>query len=244
MALTDWMVATDELKGNYAWGVELNGAELGTGTVDADNIDETTTLQVEVADLLADEVNRLIIEKGIPASMTGLGRLYYTVHLEYFLPVEEVKPLDRGIIVARQYSLADDETETPITEAKVGDIIQVKVTIIAPHQLHYVLVEDPIPAGTEAIDTSLATTSVAEEGPELRRERNNGWGWWWFNHTELRDEKAALFATYLPAGTYQYTYQIRAGLPGAYRVIPTHAEQMYFPEVFGRGEGMVFRITE
>ena len=61
---------------------------------------------------------------------------------------------------------------------------------------------------------------------------------------ELRDEKAALFATYLPRGTYEYTYSIRASLPGEFRVIPTHAAQMYFPEVFGRGDGGLFRITE
>ncbi|MFQ5434871.1 MAG: hypothetical protein ACE5FD_08340, partial [Anaerolineae bacterium] len=118
---------------------------------------------------------------------------------------------------------------------------------IAPTDLHYVVLEDPIPAGTEGIDRSLQTTSVVGERPELgRTDRGNpyGWGWWWFSHTELRDEKAVLFATFLPRGTYEYRYQIRASLPGEYRVIPTHAEEMYFPEVFGRGDGGVFTITE
>ena len=131
----------------------------------------------------------------------------------------------------------------------MGDVIQVKLTIIAPNDLHYVVVEDPFPAGSEGIDTSLATTSVVEQQPELTRtDRRNPWsgdyGRWYFSHTELRDEKAVLFATYLPKGTYEYTYNVRASLPGEYRVIPTHAEQMYFPEVFGRGDGGLFRITE
>jgi len=60
----------------------------------------------------------------------------------------------------------------------------------------------------------------------------------------LRDEKAVLFATFLPKGTYQYSYQIRASLPGEYRVIPTRAEEMYFPEVFGRGDGGLFKVTQ
>jgi uncharacterized protein YfaS (alpha-2-macroglobulin family) len=111
------------------------------------------------------------------------------------------------------------------------------------------VVEDPLPAGAEGIDTSLATTSVVGEQPELTRtDRNSPWGrgygWWYFSHSELRDEKAALFATYLPRGTYEYTYSIRASLPGEFRVIPTHAAQMYFPEVFGRGDGGLFEITE
>jgi hypothetical protein len=123
-------------------------------------------------------------------------------------------------------------------------MITVKLTIIAPNDLHYVKIEDPLPAGTEAIDTSLRTTSVVNEEPELVPQNSRGWGWWWFNHTELRDEKAVLFATSLPRGTYEYTYQIRASLPGQYRVLPPHAEEMYFPEVFGRGDGGVFTVIE
>ena len=144
--------------------------------------------------------------------------------------------------------LEGDDEGKPITEAKVGDVIRVKLTLIAPNDLHYVMVEDPFPAGTEGIDASLATTSVVGEQPEFTRtDRHNpwwNWGWWWFSHAEVRDEKAALFATYLPAGTYEYTYSIRASIPGEFRVIPTHAEEMYFPEVFGRGDGGLFKVTE
>jgi hypothetical protein len=96
------------------------------------------------------------------------------------------------------------------------------------------------------VDTSLLTTSVVGEPPLLSPSDPlyYGWGWWWFSNTDLRDEKVVLFATYLPKGTYEYTYSIRASIPGEFRVIPTHAEQMYFPEVFGRGDGGLFRVTE
>ena len=81
-----------------------------------------------------------------------------------------------------------------------------------------------------------------------RTDRRNPWGhgygWWYFSHAELRDEKAVLFATYLPKGTYEYTYSIRASISGEFRVIPSHAAQMYFPEVFGRSDGGLFRVTE
>ena len=251
IGLTDWMAATGELEGNYAWRVSLNGDELGDGAVDRANIDETTSLRVEVSDLLADAVNRLAVERDpVDEAVSGSpGRLYYAAYLTYFKPVEEVKALNRGIIVTRQYRLADDEAGKPISEATVGDVIEVKLTLIAPNDLHYVVLEDPFPAGTEGIDTSLATTSVVGQQPRLNRtDRRNPWGrgygWWYFSHAELRDEKAVLFATSLPKGTYEYTYTIRASVPGEYRVIPTHAEQMYFPEVFGRGDGGLFRISE
>jgi hypothetical protein len=251
IGLTDFMAATGELEGNYGWKVSLNGQALGDGTVSSDNIDETTKLRVEVADLLTDAVNRLAVERDpIGSEVKGSpGRLYYAAYLTYFKPVQEVKALDRGIIVSRQYTLADDETGQAITGAKVGDVIRVKLTLIAPNDLHYVVVEDPFPAGAEGVDTSLATTSAVGEAPELDRTDTrdpwgDGYGWWYFSHAELRDEKAVLFATYLPKGTYEYTYTVRASLPGQFRVIPTHAEEMYFPEVFGRGDGGLFKISQ
>jgi uncharacterized protein YfaS (alpha-2-macroglobulin family) len=254
IGLTDWMVATGELEGAYNWQVVVNGEPLGEGSVARQNITETVKLQIKVAELLADEANRVIIERWAPTGKkAGSGRLYYSLYLRYFKPVEEVTALSRGIIVSRQYRLADCESEDgacpAIVQAQVGDVIQVKLTIIAPNDLHYVVVEDPFPAGAEGVDQSLKTTSVAGERPELiRTDRRDpwggGWGWWWFSHAELRDEKAVLFATYLPRGTYEYTYLIRASLPGEYRAIPTHAYEMYFPEVFGRGDGGLFTITE
>ena len=118
------------------------------------------------------------------------------------------------------------------------------MTLVAPTDLHYVVLEDPIPAGTEAVDTSLLTTSVVGQAPELDRVDPfyYGWGWWWFSNTDLRDEKVVLYATYLPAGTYEYTYRLNAALAGVYNVIPTTAFETYFPEVFGRGDGTVFEV--
>jgi uncharacterized protein YfaS (alpha-2-macroglobulin family) len=249
IGLTDWLVTTGELAGNYQWRVLLNGKELGNGVVNADNIGETHKLRSEVGALLKDTVNRLAFER-TPADQAvsgSKGRLYYAAYLNYYKPAEEVKALNRGIIVSRQYSLADDETGKPISAAKVGDVIQVKLTLVAPNDLHYVVVEDPLPAGAEGVDTSLATTSVVGEAPELKRtDRRNPWGhgygWWWFSQSELRDEKVVLFAQYLPRGTYEYTYLMRADVPGEFLVMPSTAYQMYFPDVFGRSDGARFIV--
>ena len=96
----------------------------------------------------------------------------------------------------------------------------------------------------EAVDTSLLTTSAVGQPPTLSATDPlyYGWGWWWFSNTDLRDEKVVLFATYLPKGTYEYTYTLHASLPGTYQVIPTQAREFYFPEVFGHGDGVVFTI--
>jgi uncharacterized protein YfaS (alpha-2-macroglobulin family) len=245
IGLTDYMAASGELEADYSWRVLLNGEDLGGGDVEAANLDEKQELTMAVASLLRDEGNRLLIQRGKPVEgQTGRGQLYYTAHLRYFLPVEDVQATSRGVFVARQYSLVDDP-ERAIDGAAVNDTVQVKITLVAPNDLHYVVVEDPLPAGCEGIDLSLKTTSVVGERPSLERvEEKDGWGWWWFSHTDLRDEKAVLFATHLPRGTYEYTYQIRASLPGRFLVMPTTAYEMYFPEVWGRSDGGVFSITE
>ncbi|MFC2045934.1 Ig-like domain-containing protein [Chloroflexota bacterium] len=251
LGLVEYMRASGELEGDYSYTVYLNGEELAGGDVTSENIDENRRLQIEVARLLVEEGNRLVIERhAAQPGQTGEGQLYYTAQQRTYVPADHVKALDRGIIVARQYSPVDSPDEF-VDSAQVGDVIKVKLTLIAPSDLYYVVVEDPLPAGFEGVDQSLKTTSVVGEGPELRNVTAEeadvwshwyGWGWWWFSHTEMRDEKVALFSQYLPRGTYEYTYLMRAGVPGEFNVIPTTAYQMYAPEVFGRSDGGRFLV--
>jgi hypothetical protein len=262
MALTDWMRSSGELDGDYSWQVALNGDELGQGTVTPPTVGQATQLRAGIGQLLLDRTNALTVERSASGSQSGKGQLYYTTHLKTYLPVEEVKPLNRGVSVSREYRLADcglpRSTDLPkgkptpqcpqISEAKVGDVIEVTLNIVAPNSLHYVVVEDPLPAGTEALDTSLRTTSITAQGPSFEKNGSDtpsGWSWWWTpTHTDLRDEKVALFATDLNPGSYQFKYQIRASLPGSFLTLPPTAYQMYFPEVWGRGAGGVFTVTE
>jgi uncharacterized protein YfaS (alpha-2-macroglobulin family) len=259
LALVEYMRASGELEGDFSYTVYLNGEKLASGAVSRENIDESYKLQVEIARLLVDDASaalstgghRLVVERHTAeAGQSGEGQLYYSAHLRYYLPAEHVQALDRGIMVARQYSPVDNPNEY-VDTAHVGDVIQVKLTIIAPTDLYYVVVEDPLPAGFEGVDLSLKTTSVVGEQPELRNltaeEENRwfrwyGWGWWWFSHSEMRDEKVVLFAQYLPRGTYEYTYLMRAGVPGEFLVMPSTAYEMYFPEVFGRSDGAKFVV--
>ena len=253
LALVEYMRASGELAGDFSFSVYLNGEEWASGDVSSENIAQSHQLQVGIADLLVEEGNRLVIERGAPrGDQSGEGQLYYTAFLRTYLPVERVQALDRGIMVSRQYSRLEDDGPVPFVDsAQVGDVVQVKLTIIAPSDLYYVVVEDPLPAGFEGVDLSLKTTSVVGEPPELRnvsaeeeyyRYRWYGWGWWWFSHSEMRDEKVVLFAEYLPRGTYEYTYLMRASVPGEFLVLPSTAYQMYFPEVFGRSDGARFTI--
>jgi uncharacterized protein YfaS (alpha-2-macroglobulin family) len=239
MALTRWMKASGELQANYNFAVALNGERLGGGAANQDTIRQTLSLKVDIANMLADQVNRLAVARD-----DGPGNLYYTAHLDVSLPVEDIKALNQGIILSRNYFQEEDST-TPVAQVNWGDMLLARLTIVAPHDLHYVVIDDPLPAGLEAVDQSLKT-SPQNEIPQQYAWNDlisHGWGWWYFNHVEMRDEKLVLSADYLPAGTYVYTYLVRAGTAGTFRTIPPTAQEFYFPEVYGRGDGSLFTIN-
>ncbi len=236
MALTNWLTVSKEYESNYQFAVGLNGTLLKQERVTQDNLTDTVNLQVQMKDLLKDTVNDLVFTRG-----SGTGNLYYDAYLSTSLPVESIQPLDQGMSLSRQYFSMDD-SKTPITQIQRGQLVRVRLTMVAPDALHYVVIGDPLPAGLEAIDASIVTDTQVPTKYTVQDYNERGWGWWFFTHTELRDEKVVLSADYLPAGTYVYTYLARASTAGDFKVIPPTAAESYFPDVGGRGAGSEFVV--
>jgi hypothetical protein len=261
IALTDAMLVTQELEADYAWGVALNGvslveAQAGEGALD----DAAWTWRINVASggdgvpIFRDRVNVLEF-----AREGGPGRLYYATHVELALPVAQLTAEDRGITVLRAYCALDSDVVAEggapacrsVTSVSPGDTLEVQLTLIVPQTRHYVLLEDPYPAGLEPVNPALSTTpqrapdtapdAASETGTVTRRE---GSVWWWdpFERRELRDERAVFFARALAPGTYRITYRLRAAVPGTYHALPATASEMYFPEVWGRTGGTTLEV--
>ena len=236
IALTNWMTAADEYHTSYAYAVGLNGELLDEGKASKANLTETVELRVELNDLLKDSANYLVFSRG-----EGTGNLYYTAYLSAELPVESIEPLDQGVSLSRQYFSLDD-AKTPISSIARGELVRVRLTVVVPAAVHYIVVDDPLPAGLEAVDTSILTDTAVPSSYSLKDYTTRGWGWWYFSHVELRDEKVVLSADYLPAGTYVFTYLARASTAGVFKVIPPTASEFYFPDVGGRGAGSIFEV--
>ncbi|MEO8167520.1 MAG: hypothetical protein ABI623_04675, partial [bacterium] len=95
---------------------------------------------------------------------------------------------------------------------------------------------DPLPAGLEAINTSLQTES-SEVARQLVNDQSqqNAYRWWGsFNHSELKDDRVLIFADELSAGVHTFTYLARATTFGKFEMPATYTEMMYEPEVFGQ----------
>lgn len=62
-------------------------------------------------------------------------------------------------------------------------------------------------------------------------------------HTESHDDRVFLYVEELPAGVYEYEYFLRALVPGEFQHLPARAEELFFPEVFGRTGGGLVEVT-
>jgi hypothetical protein len=193
----------------------------------------------------------------------GTGRLFYAVRLRYARAKLPTTPLDRGIFVDRRYERIDPATldrprpaGTETREVTAGDLVRVTLRIVVPEERRFVVVDDPLPAGLESVNFDLATaarrwqssgTGYAQDEPGDEGTGDEDWGdvaWFEnpFYHREDRDDRVVLAADVLQAGIYRYEYVARAVTPGRFVVPPTHAEEMYSPENFGRTEAVEFTV--
>jgi alpha-2-macroglobulin len=236
MALTNWLSFSGEFQTNFPYALGLNGQMLQSGQADVAHLMDTNTLRLTADKLLADSLNTLVLTRG-----SGPGALYYDAYLDYTLPVASVTALDQGIIISRQY-FQPGEPKTPITQARRNDLVQVRLTMVVPNSLHYVVIDDPLPAGLEAIDASLQTSQEIPDSYTTQNYDLYGWGWWYFYYKQIYDSKVVMSADYLPAGTYVITYLARASSAGSFNVLPVSASEFYFPDVAGRGAGSTFVV--
>jgi uncharacterized protein YfaS (alpha-2-macroglobulin family) len=242
LAITSVMIARGEAQGSFEYAVALNGEKRLEGRAEAGRAQQEDELVVPMKDLLEDAVNELAIARS-PGDAPG--RLYYTARLRYFTPAENVEAASQGIGVSHEYFA--EEGDKPITEARSGDIVKVQVTLVAESDLNFLVLEDYLPAGLEPIDTSLRTSP-----PEVRRlmedEQRRAYQvrrtYSPFEHVDIRDNRVALFARFVPRGVYEYTYFAQAATPGEFRVPPATAYEQYLPEVWGRSDGGVFIVRK
>jgi len=187
-----------------------------------------------------------VLQEERPGSVTigkeGPGRIYWRAGLRYAPRDLELAPLDAGFAVSRTYEAVDDPRDVVLGadgrwRVKAGARVRVTVTMTAPSRRLHVALVDPLPAGFEPVNPELLG---AREAPPEGGARPVDFGWWWrlywYEHQNLRDDRAEAFTSLLRAGTYTYSYLARATTPGQFVVPPPRAEEMYSPETFGRGK--------
>ena len=183
---------------------------------------------------------------------------YYHITVNEVPLAPPVRPADAGIRVERWYERYNDAR--PVTSVAEGELVRVRLRITVPVERRFVVVDDALPAGLEAIDLSLRTSAVAggpsasaaeprdpdEEGDDeagIGYGRYEG-GWWspW-DFREIRDDRVVWSASWLWKGTWDLSYIARATTPGTFVKPPARAQEMYDPGVNGRSDGGRFTVT-
>jgi uncharacterized protein YfaS (alpha-2-macroglobulin family) len=237
LALNEALKRSDELTSSYAYSASLNGREIMSGAVEGPAQLETAQASVPVKNLFLVDPNSLVFNRS-----EGSGTLYYKTHLLAYRPAEEAQPFGRGISLSRVYRKLNDSSTQFTQSGSVGDLIQVQLTLVIESEMHYLMVEDYIPAGAEILDTRLKTSRQDPGEYQSSAPFQNGWGLWFFDDPKINDGRITWTANTLPAGTYQLTYTLSLTHPGEFQVLPAQARGIYFPEIQGVSAGDRFVI--
>jgi hypothetical protein len=226
--LVDYLKNTNELLPNLAVTVFVNDKSVLTR-----KLDQATTLNSP--DFILDESKLLPGTNHIKVTTSGAGRLYYGARAEYYsTEAHYQKSGTTSLNLLRDYfrlvpGKAADRIvydtvplQGPVTP---GDIIAVRLTVTGS-EWKYMMLEDPIPAGTEFI-----------EKDQLYELRNRPPWWnWYFDRRELHDDRLAIFQTYFAQGQRDYFYLLKVVNPGVFEAGPARVGPMYQSDVMATTE--------
>jgi uncharacterized protein YfaS (alpha-2-macroglobulin family) len=189
----------------------------------------------------------------------GAGRLYYSARLQYAPTDEAAERVNAGIDVRREYSVQRDGQWLLLTnpiEIRRGELVRVDLYVSLPTARNFVVVDDPVPGGLEPVNRDLANASLVDAAAgdfkaaggswwfELSDWRSFGVSRWSFYTQELHHDAVRFYSEYLPPGNYHLSYSAQAIAAGEFAVMPTHAEEMYDPDVYGKSLPGTLVVTE
>jgi uncharacterized repeat protein (TIGR01451 family) len=240
LALVDYIQISGELAPDYRYTLYLGGRVVAGGVITSGNALEP------IADITLDynELARGIND--VRLVKDGRGQLYYAFSL-YSQHLSKgfvaVQPAGSGLRVTRKYQIANSNYQNPdsrreslASDFTVGDLITVHLELDVAQDAWYVLLEDPLPAGCEALNERLNTTSYTPGAPYYF------WRVYGYNRKEVHDDRVSLFMTHLFSGHYEYTYLMRAVYAGQFSVMPAQVYLMYDPDTWARSASQRVQI--
>jgi uncharacterized protein YfaS (alpha-2-macroglobulin family) len=105
-----------------------------------------------------------------------------------------------------------------------GDVLKVRITVEAPVDRTWVVIEDPIPAGASVISGSGGQSAL------LAAQAGCGSGGW-PSYIERGNDAWRGYFGWLPRGRTSVEYALRVNGAGRFQLSPTRVEAMYSPEI-------------
>ncbi|MCF8049786.1 MAG: lysozyme inhibitor LprI family protein [Desulfobacterales bacterium] len=251
-ALVDYAAIYEHDKPDMRVAVQLDDEPMGEATFTAKSDPQVTVSRP----IRAGDPGR---SAKLHIAKKGPGRLYYAARMAYALKEGAADRINAGIEIRREYSVERDGKfvllESPMKITR-GELVKVDLFVSVPTARHFVVVHDSLPGGLEPVNSDLATSSQVDADKARDQMAEGSWffhlsDWsyfgryfWSFYHKELRHDSARFYADYLPAGNYRLSYTAQAIAEGHFSVMPVHVEEMYNPDVFGKGLPATLIVAE
>lgn len=104
-----------------------------------------------------------------------------------------------------------------------GDVLKVRITVDAPVDRTWVVVEDPLPAGASIVSGGGQSALLAAQA--------SGGGGSWPSYIERGLDSWRGYFAWLPKGRTTVEYAVRINAAGRLQMPPTRVEAMYSPEI-------------
>ncbi len=248
-ALTDYLKITKELDPDYSVKVFINGKEVAQKDFDKNDIyKETKTFKFQNSDLKKGK-NVLRIEK------SGKGKLYFSGINEFFTEkLSDIKH-DNGFKIRREYYVLEtgekdghiiyfkkkfDGTVTSGQDLFVKTFVESKTA-----DLDYFILEDMLPSGFEVVKDMDKYFIDGENNYNSYYDYYYDYmPWrWQYADREYRDEKVAFFVTSCQS-KMEFSYIIKAQIPGEYKIMPAQGYLMYYPELNGFSDVVNIKVED
>ena len=256
LALDEYRKVQEKTEPDFVAHVFLGEAEIASAGFHGRGLDQPRT---------ALPAARLVAVAGAALGFTveGQGRLFYEARLRYAKKTLPREGLERGFFVKKTLravkpeGLEDALKSIPEASARAfrgSDLVLGDVVVVTSSPREFVVIDDPLPAGFEAVDARLATSGAsvnvdrasARSGGDDEDEGDAASGRGYRPSgflREIRDDRVLFFVDHMAAGMYHYRYLARATGLGTFVMPPTKVEEMYTPEVFGRTGAELVRIS-
>ena len=152
----------------------------------------------------------------------GTGKPWVTLQSIAAIPLKTA--LSSGYAITRSVTPVQQKSSGRWSR---GDVARVRLDIEAQTDMSWVVVDDPIPAGSTALGRGLGGDSTLLTQDEQKR------GTVWPAFEERTFEGFRAYYRYVPKGRFIVEYTVRLNNPGDFHLPTTRVEAMYAPEMFG-----------
>ncbi len=161
-------------------------------------------------------------QEDLRISHNGTGTPWAIIQSLAAIPLKE--PFTSGYKISKTIIPVEKKSKNKWSR---GDVARVRLELEAQTDMTWVVVNDPIPAGSIVLGSGLGRDS------RMLTEDEKKTGWVWPSFEERSFEGYRLYYEFVPKGKWTVDYTVRLNNDGVFNLPETRVEALYSPEMRG-----------